>query len=371
MPPRWDWVVTELAGLQTRLEYPRERKLSLVLDDAATASFSLDGRDPQAADIIELATDLTIYRDGVAIFRGRIGNSDDTLDQDKHTVSYSAVDYRGLLDRRIMWIDNQAGTGYSWNNVAQSQIAWDMVKPDAQPGTQWGPGGNLGITRGPERPNPDTPRTYSVAAGTKISEAITTLGTVWEGFSWWISPDLVFHTTWRGTDRDLAIVFGTTAKGCKRQVDTSNYANSVRVSGSTDQQGVAAPAAIRLAPDIATRPEGRLALQVGLQDLKTQALVEAQADAELDARGSLVPSYTFDLVPGVWDPNEFGVGDRLHYSVRSGRLNVDGYDRCKQLDITIDDSGNESVSITLGTQRADLLRLFKAVPDRLERLERR
>jgi hypothetical protein len=344
-----------------------------------TAEFSINGRDEQAEAISSFRTDLKIYRNGGTgpelIFRGRILETGDDIDEDTHTVTVPAVDYRGWLERRIVYVDR------TLTNMTQYNLAWELVRGDAVGGAQYGPGGNLNIARGPWVGNlhlRDKVRTHVVEAGQSIPDALDAVSNLWEGFEWWITPPpsgvgLSFYTGWRGRDAiDLPLVYGTTVRTVSRTLNVGEYANSIRVSGGSENQQTPAPSAIVIVPDIESRVEGRMAVQIGDNDRKTQALVDAFAQGELYRRGTIVPAYKFGLKPNIYDGGDsIAVGDRADFRVRSGRLDVVGNDRVHTIDVAITDDGTEVVDVTMSTIREGLLLLLKKTPERLERLERR
>ena len=121
------------------LQAATSRKLVFSLDSAATCAFTMPGDHPETAQVNELAVDVVAARNGVALFRGRVGGAQDTLTAETVTSAFTAVDYRGMLDRRIMW----SGVTRSWRGADQADIAWQMIAD-----TQALDGGALGIVRG-------------------------------------------------------------------------------------------------------------------------------------------------------------------------------------------------------------------------------
>ena len=101
------------------------------------SSFTLPGQHPQTAIVAELATDVVVARNGRLLFRGRVGASTETHSGTVDTVNFTAVDYRGMLDHRVLWPDSTL----EYTGVDQSDIAWQVIA-DTQAL------GNLGITRG-------------------------------------------------------------------------------------------------------------------------------------------------------------------------------------------------------------------------------
>jgi len=340
----WAWFVYTVDGQAVaELTEARSRALGFDLRGPATAKFEIDGHSLQGAGLLELACDLYVYRDRELLFRGRLGSTDDDLSADQHTTSWTAVDYRGMLDTRIYEIDT------TYTNLPQADIAWAAVMI-----AQDGPGGPLGITRGPLQPAP-VARTELVEADTRVDEALDRFQDYADGFEWWIDPELRFQAyTWRGISRDdFPLAWGTTATAIRRSYDTTRFANWVRVRGGRPEgadQDTPEPFADRSA-NLAIRPEGRIARTVNNSDLKDQAAVNAAADQLLADSLNPPATYAVTLRPGIWrGAGDLWLGDTAPFVLRSGRLDIATTARVNQLDIALGDNGDETVALTVGTE---------------------
>lgn len=325
-------------------------------DEPADASLTVLGTDPIAAQIDELLTDLLVYRAGTLMFRGRIGPTSDTLDGTSHTVSLNAVDYRGLLDRRIV----HAAT--SWATVDQADIAWDLI--DSSQGLD---GGDVGIYRGTGQ-STGVDRTRNYEPGKRVGEAVTELGRVNNGFEWEIDANLgfnIFYPT-RGTTRDFVCEYGATVDRVSRGVDPGEYANVVRYAGDETTTAVTEETV-----GIASRPEGRFEVALGDTEVSVQATVADRAEWQLAMRHEIRPSYSLGLRPGKWPgPDGLWVGDTTRIVVRHGRLDVNTEDRVEEITVSVDDV--ERVDLTFGESlRRRRARERRSVLRRLADLERR
>jgi microcystin-dependent protein len=332
------------------------RKIDFALDGAATATFGLPGDHPTAQLIAELAVDLLVVRDDVALFRGRIGTSSDTLTADAHTCTFSAVDYRGLLDRRQLWSDSVL----SYRQVDQAAVAWTMVAD-----TQSRPGGNLGIIAG-YGPSTGVLRDLDYQPGQPIGTAIAQLGDLANGFEWEIDANRrlnIFYPQ-RGNTTGIDLVYGQQVTGVQRSLSSTTYANAVRYSG---QQGLLA---VETEADPIDPETGRFEVQVGNTAMQVQAQVQDAATAELATAQVLVPGYTVDLVEGWWDPTQLWLGDLVNLVVHAGRLQVNDEQRVVGVTITYDDAGGETVQVSLGQLPPSLTSRLGGYQSRLETLER-
>ena len=363
---RWQFVAATAAGEPVAdLLGARSRKVTFRRDGPCEASWSMDGRwsaitgnPPDAAVVKELLNDVLVYRDGDLLFRGRIGPTEDTVDADSHTVSMAAVDYRGYLDRRILY------AAQTYTATDQAGIAWALVD---YANTRIG--GDVGITRGTGQTT-GVNRDRNYEAGKSIGEALDELGRVIGGFDWEVDPwlRLNVYSPSRGTIRDFVAEYGSNVARVSRSVDPGSYANAVRSTGDT-----ALTTAVTLnAATLATRPERRFDLAVSDPDVKVQQTVQDRASAALAIAEVIQPSYTVTLRPGRWSPGDVWLGDVTKIVVRSGRLDVNTSERVEEISVSVGDDGSETVELTYGNRRREsLARYLRYVGRRLVNLERR
>lgn len=372
---QWQFLLGPAAGgREWSLTEARDRKLTVKLGAPADASCTLDGRDPLAARVEELATDLHVLRRPApdrptqTLYRGRVGATGDALDPDTHTVTLTSLSYRALLARRILYSDSQL----TWTGVDQAAIAWGLI---AQ--TQARPGGQLGITRGVGQAT-GVLRERTHEAGDAIGEAVAALSEDDPGFDWDITPvdahalHLDIWSPQRGTDRGVILEHGGLATSVNRDVNPGDYANALRGTGAAPEGGGTDPTPVELAAaDIATRPEGRWDKAYG-QLGTTTAAVAQRGGWQLDQAQVIRPSYTLKLRRGAWGgPDHIWLGDPVRLVVMSGRLRVDTVLRVHEAAIAIDDDGEEDVDLTVGAPRPDPRRRATALERRLSALERR
>jgi len=358
--PRWQAVIVAAPSADAApsvLTHARSRSLTVRLREPSVASFVVDGRSEQAAGIVELATDLVLWRDGQMLFRGRVGATSDDVGPSAHEMQVHAVDYRGLLGRRIVYDD----VTYT---AAAEQIGWQLITA-----TQQRPGGDLGISRYGPTTTPIRTRTFE--GGKPVGEAVQQLSELEDGFDWDITPELVYRVWYpsRGVSSAAVLEYGGSVAAVQRQLDTADFANAHRVSGA---DGGPSPV-VREAADIGSVPQGRFDLQSGFTDISEQATLNARANYLLAQHSTPRAAYTVTLRPGAWGgPQDLWVGDVALLVIRTGRLDVVEAQRVYELTVAIGDDGDETVTATLG--RTDPLaagRHERAVERRLRELERR
>lgn len=359
----WQWILGPSSGGHDRaLTWAKNRKATFRLNAPSDASCQVNGRTEAAAAILELQTDLHLIRGGRELYRGRIGPTSDDLDADNNTVELHSVDYRDVLNRRRLYSDSLL----NYTIIDRAQMAWQLVQQ-----TQMRPGGALGITQGI---TPVLPLATAVfVPGDPVGEKIQALSDVLlpDGFDWDItpaSPSALHLDIWsqRGINHGVILEWGSALLAkLHREVDPSTYANGIRLTGSslTDE--------VREAADMTLRPEGRWDATFG-GDVLTQAALALRADWQLAQAEFIQPIYTLTLTANSWGgPDHIWLGDPVRIIAQDGRLNVDTTLRVHELDVSLDESGTETVALTLGGPRPDYRYKPPQFFRRLVNLERR
>lgn len=375
-------------GLLGELSKARGVGLSFNLYDPATLTFTLPGRDAMTAKVEPLLTDVLAYRDDYCVQRFRVVSSRYDKSGGVLTASFTAVSYQSLLDA---WVFHGSDTR-SWTSTEQSALAWAIIN-----GGQAKTRGTLGITKGlaptvtvlrTRDGGTEQPEGYE--AGKRRGEAVKQLSEVDNGFEWDIEPDrtsrlaeqrgLKFNA-WnegaRGNHAPRSAMLlddGGTVVGWSRSSSPQDYANVVRVSGATEstENGGTAPVAWRPATrnPSGTPPEGRWERQIG-SDLSESSELGKQADRELAIGMDYLPTWSLDVLGSRWGgPSEMWLGDTCRMIVRDGPLDVDQDVRVMTIGISIEDSGIESLSLSVDREAADFKRDRNALMRRIENLER-
>lgn len=375
----WSFVIgPRTGGLLRELTGATGRKINFKLGASSEASCTLDGNDPASAEIVELATDMHVFRsEGRGkpkrrMYRGRIAKTNDSLDANGHTVDVPSIDYRELLKRRLI----MSGTLDADRNFVQkdqSLIAWTLLESQ-----QSRTGGDLGITRGLGQSSGKL-RDRAFNFGDSVGDKLQELSEVIEGFDWDITPtsdSAMQFDIWspqRGVDRGEVLLYGGNIGSVTRSVDSSEYANAVRLTGkqSDGSGGVEPPPHEGVATDIVTRPEGRWD-KLYAEDITTTAGMADRRDWRLADAQIIQPSYTVTLQSGWWSgPDHIWLGDTVRLVIMSGRLRVDTSVRVQEISVDIGDDGTEDVSMTLGYPRKNFTTKLKSIDSRLAKLERR
>jgi microcystin-dependent protein len=356
-PPTWAWYLAQPTGQTVAaLAAATARKLSFYLDAAATAAFTMPGAHPETAQVEELGSDMLAVRNGVSLFRGRVGGSTDTLTADADTVAFTAVDYRGMLDRRILWPE----VTRSFRGEDQADIAWQMIAD-----TQGLAGGGLGITRG-NAPDTGVLRDRDYDPGKSVGEALTQLGQCLDGFNWEIDANRRFNLYYpqRGAQVDQVLLYGRDIVGLTRTTVPANYANAVYYTGgplTTPDEAVLSAFDAEI---------GRWDAQKSDPNLILQDTVDQQSAAELDNASTFDPAYAVTMAAGAWDPATLWLGDTVRLVVTAGRLDVDTTRRVIGIDIVLDDAGGEVVTISVADAIPLLTTRLQSYNSRLNNLER-
>jgi hypothetical protein len=108
------------------------------------------------------------------------------------------------------------------------------------------------------------------------------------------------------------------------------------------------------------------------RDLKEDDTVEERLEHKLDVAQVLQPSYSVTLAPDIWTPDVAWLGDTTGVVIQRGRLNVDTAERVEEVTVTLDDNGDDTVTLSYGVgRRTNLAHILRRQGARLHNLERR
>lgn len=346
--PVWTWSVGDWrVGPTVALATATTRTVSVKLLDPSEVSITLPGDATEATAITDLVSDVWVERNGADIFRGRVVSSADDIQETTYNVTATAQDYRGVLDRRLL-LDGDR----TWTGVPQETIAGNLIDY-----TQGKSGGTLGITHGStfgSWPATGINRTITFRDGDSIWNCIKSLTAMQNGFEFVIDSELVAQLYWprrSGVDNGAVLDYGGAVRTASGTTDLSGYANVVRQSGGAPTGTSTPPTPVVLAEaDIATRPEGRWEANYGDTSLTTNQMVTDSAAYNVARYGDrLNTSWRLTLAPGAWHgPSHIWVGDVVTYAVSRGRRDVVDKSRVYEIDISLDQSDNETVTIVVG-----------------------
>lgn len=315
----------------------KETSLKFGLKDASSVSFSLNQLDTIATNIVELVTDLWVYRNGDLIFRGRIGPSQDNLDANSGYVSFTAFDYRGLLGRRFIY---DSDTAY-WAGEDVATIAKSML--DA---TQARTSGNLGITTGVGFPTLGVVRTeVEVQVGSSIGSALDDLQeSKVRGFDWEVDPLLKLNMyAKRGTTTTKYLEYKGSIKSLTRNYNTDDFANAILASGGDITDPIALESST-LASDI----RGRWESESSWPDAETQELLNDRTEYLLEQVNVVPEEYNVDLSEGFWTGRtHIWLGDQITLLINYGRMSIGKVVRVHEVSISPDGNGAEQIQMVL------------------------
>ena len=330
------------------------------------------------------------------MFRGVVGQTEDELSQDRHTVTVTCHDVLAQLARRYLI----GASPVTYTNTSQDQIVTNLVAA-AQPGgayanTSYLPVFVFGLTPTKQArafPDPTLLRTRTYMGGQSVGGAIDDLARVSGGFDYSVQTQADgrdFLDIWypnQGIARvDPQLVYGDTVSALTRSVNSADYGNYWRVTGNNGQSDPMQPQYIGEATTVdatdATSGIGLWQLTDDASDVTiVQTLIDkAQGDALVS--GQLVPAYTLTLRPGFYKRGgrysdlpatgpSFEIGDTVSLVVQSGRLNVNTTVRVLGITYDIGDDGEENVSCDVGRPTRDLADLLITQQRSIQALNRR
>jgi len=322
-------------GPQVEVFKARDRKLSFKVDDSDSLSFTLDGDDPVWAYITELVTDVWMYRNNKVFYRGRVGPTNDTIDEDSNVVSVNTFGYKEWLSRQILGPTAKL----TWTDKTRAVIIQDMLNyVNAQPGLK--PQILLDSTR-----LSTNITDFDVLPGTSVKDAVNAM----TGFGWQVIPeqanpkdpgDLILKAVspfYYVLNDYFVMEYGGVIAKVTRQLDTAGYGNVAFVSGDMNL----APA-MRSSADIATNPRGPLGVVVSDPSIVSTKALTSRADQEITEHNNIAADWKVDFVPGGWiNEDDAWLGDICRFVVNSGRINVNDFYRITEFDLSISDDGED------------------------------
>lgn len=357
----WSFVLADTDGAELgELTSSFQRSFRARLGGADEAQVTLSARHPEAellGDGEPYSRDLIVYRGADMVLRGRVDAPSDTMGAESHTVTVDARGYRDLLARRHL------EASQSWVDVEQEQIGWDVIAA-----AQALPGGDLGITRGVDQATGVT-RSRSFEVGGQAARKIDELAAAADGFEWDIDPDLVYRV-WhpqRGQTTSVVLQYaesGGNVRSLDRAPDPGGLATVVMVTA----QGALVPETA-VSADVAAL--GRWSHVEGVADADSATTLEEAAAGLLADREVLHGTYTAVLQQGVWGgPDHLWLGDTCRLVIQSGYRFEERVLRVHGIDVAVDGSGREIVTVVLDRPRAELDRLLRRQAERVTDLER-
>ncbi|HEY2303000.1 MAG TPA: IPT/TIG domain-containing protein [Acidimicrobiales bacterium] len=392
------------------LPHARARVLTQAWDTSATFTFTVDGHSPEAAYIAEMAQDVIAWRwdensgGDIPMFRGPVCQSQDTIDEQSHTVEFTCHDYLSLLSRRVI----TGTTPFTIANTTQDFVVQTVVAmangtagiynlpPNLTPGSYLPLVVTLCNGDGTTRADTNAGVTRSWPPGTPIAQIIDdmakssgldTAGVYQLGFDYdcLCRSDLdgwdhirVFYPAQGVTRTSPVLVYGSTVSTVQRNVDSGTYGNYWRAIGNN---ATAAAGAAQLFGEAynSDASAGAAGSSVGAwmsvdntaAAVADQVTINAHAAGDLAINGVLVPTYTLGLAPGFYTWGAFNMGDTVPLVVQSGRLNVSTTVRVVGITYTVGDDGQEDVAVTVGRPLVTLTAMLTAANETVGALTRR
>lgn len=333
----WSWVLgdTPPSGVEQRqLTKARGRTSTWRLDGPATAQFTINGRSDEALGIVELATDLTLYRDGVKMLRSRLAPATDDISPNRHIAQFAGLDYRAMLAFRFT-----GAAGAIYPLTAAGAIALDLIADSqALSGGDWGITAGVGCASG-------TSRTNTILPGKPVLESINEMGRLENGYEWEINAELqlnLWHPA-RGASNGVVLDYGGLISRINRQLDPKDFGNSTLVTGTQGLTPVANTTA-----GIGTDPRGRWEISAGFPTIQDQPTLDARGPWVLGQASTLRPTHRVVMRPGRWEgPTHIWLGDTVTLAFKSGRLNVADPYRVAEVSVQPGEDGTETVALGL------------------------
>ena len=317
------------------------------------------------------------------------------LSEQSHVATFTAHDYLAMLARRFV-TSTLTFTQIDQDSIAAALInAAVFARSTGTPGTSLSPGSWIPLVvlpvsaDGTGRANNSSgqlrDRTY--LGSSQIGTAFDDLAHVINGFDYDVVPGWrytasntsdwlrVFYPS-QGIVRTEPMEYGGAISTVTRSVNSSDYANFVRVLGNNPDTSATAPQFFSEqwnadANNVTVTPIGLWMDAENAADVSIQSTLDQQALGTLNLKGVLLPSYTLGLTPGTYTDGSLNMGDTVPMIIKSGRLNVNGTLRIVGLSFAIGDDGQEDVGVTVGRPLTTLANMLTAAAQDINALARR
>lgn len=304
-------------------------------------TFGMNATSDAAVATSGLATDLWVYRNGIAWRRCRVLPVDQVWgDSGENDASVTAVGYQRLIEARFVVSGPPRFVG-----VDQGTIVWNLVQH-----TQSQPGGNLGVTAGSVLTGQVRDRN-EYAIGDSIGTLLNNLGDVINGVWWGVDVNKVLSCRLLAgfPTRPDPIVLGMNARRLTRQRGKT-FANAV---GSVGSKTVTAPVWVT-APDVGTDPRGRWeAFDSTHGSVTDQQTVADYANGLLADRTYPPSIWTVDLDAAAYfeGGSDYAEGEFVRIVVPPSAVDeiggppVDRVVQVTEVSVAFDDSGAVTVTV--------------------------
>jgi hypothetical protein len=172
----------------------------------------------------------------------------------------------------------------------------------------------------------------------------------------------VFYPAQGVTRTGIALQYGSTVATVTRTVDSSAYANYVRVLGNNTNANptpqLYAEDWVASAHAITPTPVGLWMLADDATSVTVQSALNDKATGDLSLDAVLIPHYTLGLAPDAYTWGNPRMGDTVPLIIQSGRLNVNTAVRVLGITYQIGDDGQEDVTLTVARPQPNFRKLL-------------
>lgn len=241
--------------------------------------------------------------------------------------------------------DRYTAASVTYTGIDAGLIFWNTINT-----SQLKSNGNLGITQGTIEATQDRDRTYN---NKNLLELGIELSDVLGGFDFEITDNKALNiSAVQGTDLTNTVVlqYRYNLKTVSIDEDFSNPCNNAIVLGEV----VSATDLSRVdRPDIATQVKYRLREMVMTADNVVDAdTLNAKGDVMLYKYKEPLIKIDFEVVRGMIDVTQFGLGDMVRIIINKGCYDIDDTYRIFEWTVDYNEDNTEKLSLILGELRA-------------------
>jgi hypothetical protein len=400
----------------SQLDSARSRKLVQAWDTPATLTFDMDGHAADCALIQELQHDVIAWRwdensgADIPVFRGMVDASDDQIDEQSHTVTFSCHDYLAMFARRIYtgigtdFMGSGTPPVFDQDYCADQWRSWAAAPFSTYPiGSQhaFSPGSYLPLYtfhsngNGTQRTPPSgVNRTVPQQGNMVVSTQLDNLAKLTNGFDYDVKPLCmstnagaqvavnsatrdamrIFYPSQGVTQSGITFAYGSSVSKVQRQVTSADYTNYWRTIGNNGNADNSATQVIgeNWNADATATVVGTFMTADSASVTSTDTgWLNAVAAGNVGLYGVLNPTYVLTLTPGFYTWGLFNMGDTVPVVIASGRLAVNTAQRVLGITYNIGDDGAEDVEVIVARATTTLGGMLRGQDRAINALSRR
>lgn len=354
---KWSFVLTALDGTPIgEILNASDRKVSLGLSRAATASFQIRAQNPRLLDLYQADSLLQVWQDSTLRFWGPVVSANYATNEDGSdpAIAVNAVSPAWRLANRLAG-KSGSGTALSGDKADMAKTLIDTTNSESDTGIK-----TVSVSS-------ESTGTYTAGPYKPVLDCISELAHGLDGFDWYLRPttgtsgkiaEFVAGAVIGGTQKDTVFEYGVGRHNIRSMTFIRDLSGMMNRAYHIPDEGADAPGAtvIFKQNDASIAYRGLFEGPIDSLGLTDTTLREQWANANIEVRRE--PRLVVTMTPDIFDPEkpgrvpvfgtDYNIGDFVRArAVMYGTQLFDGYVRVFNVQIEVDDNGRAVAVPTL------------------------